>query len=360
MLEKGVIPFVRFMELALYCPVYGYYEKEKDIIGRRGDFLTSVSVGDLFGELLAFQFAEWLQPEVGSGTSEARIVEAGAHDGQLANDVLTWLRDRRAELFRQIEYSIVEPSAQRRKWQEKTLAPFHGRIRWVTQLSDLNLNPKSPGVCGIIFANELLDAMPVHRIGWDAARKKWFEWGVGLDGEEFVPVKMRDLESRIRPPRLPDGLLEVLPDGFTTELCPAAEAWWGEAGGLLRRGRLMTIDYGLAEEDFFTPGRKEGTLRAYRGHQPVSNMLADPGAQDITAHVNFSAIQAAGEAAGLRTEAFVRQANFLTQIAGRVWTHETDFVAWTAARTRQFQTLTHPEHLGRPFRVLIQSRSVGG
>src|SRR5664279_5996882 len=95
----GVLPFARFMELALYCPVCGYYETKEDI-GRRGDFYTSVSTGELFGQLLAFQFAEWLETEVGSQKPEVRIVEAGAHDGKLAGDILKWLQSKRPELFR--------------------------------------------------------------------------------------------------------------------------------------------------------------------------------------------------------------------------------------------------------------------
>ena len=119
---RGVLSFARFMELALYCPVYGYYETKKDNPGQRGDFYTSVSVGKLFGQLLAFQFAEWLEAEVGSRKSEVRIVEAGAHDGQLAGDILTWLQSNRPKLFGQIKYCIIEPSMRRQEWQQGSLA----------------------------------------------------------------------------------------------------------------------------------------------------------------------------------------------------------------------------------------------
>jgi len=119
MAARGILSFARFMELALYCPVYGYYETKKDTPGRRGDFYTNVSVGELFGQLLAFQFAEWLGTEVRSQKSEIRIVEAGAHDGQLAKDILNGLQSRRPKLFEQIQYAIIEPSARRQKWQKK-------------------------------------------------------------------------------------------------------------------------------------------------------------------------------------------------------------------------------------------------
>src|SRR5215471_2435967 len=116
----GVIPFARFMELALYCPETGYYKKNRDNVGRRGDFITSVSAGSLFGELLAFQFAEWLG-EMRSAECGMRIVEAGAHDGKLAADILRWLEKFRPELFSRIEYWILEPSPVRRQWQQRTL-----------------------------------------------------------------------------------------------------------------------------------------------------------------------------------------------------------------------------------------------
>src|SRR5882724_8449037 len=116
--ERGVLPFARFMELALYAPDCGYYEKETGNVGRRGDIYTSVSVGSLFGKLLAFQFAEWLcELTLNSQLSTFNLLEAGAHDGKLAADILLWLQLNRPELFAQIEYIIVEPSARRQEWQ---------------------------------------------------------------------------------------------------------------------------------------------------------------------------------------------------------------------------------------------------
>jgi SAM-dependent MidA family methyltransferase len=157
-------------------------------------------------------------------------------------------------------------------------------------------------------------------------------------------------------PSVPAELLDVLPDGFTVEVSPAAQAWWRDAASALRWGKLLTLDYGLAAEEFFTPGRTDGTLRAYHRHKLVADVLAQPGEQDITAHVNFSAIQAAGEAAGLRTDVFQTQSAFLTGIVKRAWEDASGFGTWLPAHTRQFQTLTHPEHLGRSFRALVQAR----
>ena len=155
---------------------------------------------------------------------------------------------------------------------------------------------------------------------------------------------------------IPSELESVLPDGFTIEISPAAQTWWREAACTLRRGKLLTFDYGLSREEFWLPERREGTLRAYRDHQLLADALTNPGEQDITAHVNFAEIRVAGQSAGLKTEAFLTQSKFLTDIASRAWEGGSGFGEWTPQRTRQFQTLTHPDHLGRSFRVLIQSR----
>ncbi len=156
---------------------------------------------------------------------------------------------------------------------------------------------------------------------------------------------------------MPPEILSVLPDGYTLEVSPAAEEWWRAAAAWLGRGKLVTIDYGLSEGELFSPHRPKGTLRAYRRHHLAEDPLANPGEQDLTAHVNFGVLQRAGEAAGLRTEALVSQARFLTDLAAQAWAEPSSFGPWTARHTRQFQTLTHPEHLGRAFRVLVQSRA---
>jgi SAM-dependent MidA family methyltransferase len=347
----GVLPFARFMELALYCPVHGYYETQKDNVGRGGDFITSVSTGALFGQLLAFQFAGWLD-ELRMANRELQIVETGAHDGKLAADILNWLQLNRPELFEQLEYHILEPSARRQEWQRETLKQFASHVRWLSQFNASAIQRFN----GIIFSNELLDAMPVHRYGWDAKNKKWFEWGVTVDGGKFVWSKIQTPELNLPSSifHLPSSLLEVLPDGYTVETSFAAENWWRKAAGILERGKLLTIDYGFTADEMFLPTRTNGTLRGYFRHHPADDILANVGEQDLTAHVNFSVIQKVGEAAGLKTEMFSTQTKFLTQILANL-SKEKSFEL-SASRTRQFQTLTHPEHLGRAFRVLVQSR----
>jgi len=206
--------------------------------------------------------------------------------------------------------------------------------------------------------------MPVHRFGWNATARRWFEWNVGLREGQFEWVKSEESPGADpgtasgRPAalcELPPALLDVLPDGYTVESSPAAAHWWKEAAEGLERGKLLTIDYGYGAGEAFSPARAGGTLRAYRQHRIVDDLLAHPGKQDITVHVDFAVLQAAGESAGLRTEQYCTQAQFLTRILQQAAADEA-FAPMSPKQARQFQTLTHPEHLGRPFRVLVQAR----
>ncbi len=343
----GAISFDRFMELALYCPECGYYEREGDKIGRGGDFCTSVAVGGLFGELLAARFAAWLK-DAGHASEKLVLMEAGAHRGELAKDILAFLERREPELSRKVEYWILEPSARRRAWQAETLDRFQPRVRW---LHDFPAQP----LTGIVFSNELLDAMPVRRLGWDSRAQTWFEWGVTMAQDRFAFTRLpgpADLQ-----PDLPAELARVLPDGFTVEISPRALSWWSRAARSLRQGWIITFDYGLDALEFFTPDRREGTLRSYFRHQLVTNVLAQPGEQDITAQVHFARVRQAGEGEGLATVFDSTQERFFMGILRDIEAGDIGFDPWDSRRIRQFQTLTHPDHFGRAFRVLAQRRS---
>jgi SAM-dependent MidA family methyltransferase len=372
--NQGPISFKRFMERALYCPVYGYYEKEGDTIGRRGDYYTSASVGPLFGELLAFQFTEWLTHEVAfeanNPQSSLCLVEAGADRGQLARDILTWVQAQRPALFRKLEYWVIEPSERRRTRQRTALEQFQGKVYWANTPAEVGGTdgggPPSQGVRGILFSNELLDAMPVHKLQWNANSQTWFEWGVAVEHEHFVWVPLVEDRSWLANDRLPPGFMEelvsleltkVLPDGYVVEVSTSAAAWWSEAAAILKAGKLVALDYGYSSDDWIIPERAKGTLRAYQGHHVTDRVLESPGEQDITAHVNFSMIAETGEQAGLTTEALSSQERFLTAIAARMLKEQPNRVLLDSERVRQFQTLTHPNQLGHSFRVLVQSRA---
>jgi len=386
------------MELALYCPIHGYYEQKQDTIGRRGDFYTSVSVGSVFGELLAWQFAEWLlaievakklvgvnetrqkspcskSAEGGSGqhvpakTGRMLIIEAGAHNGTLAKDILSWLRLHRPTVFQRLDYCIIEPSLRRRTWQQAVLVGLEKKVRWVSNLRELSTSNQSathcsePNIDGIIFSNELLDSFPVHRYGWDAKKQEWFEWGVVVRDGEFAWTRLSEKKSGgnldlAKHPGLAAlrVLQEHLPHEFMIEVSPAAENWWREAGKLLNCGHLLSFDYGFTAAEMLAPERRHGTLRSYHQHQSGWDVLENPGKQDLTAHVNFEAIQEVGEQVGLQTQTVSTQEEFLTRLFAQACKAERGFHKWDSKRIRQFQTLIHPDHLGTRYRVLLQTR----
>jgi SAM-dependent MidA family methyltransferase len=348
--QRGAISFASFMESALYASGLGYYEQNREI-GRDGDFFTSVSVGPLFGQLLAFQFAQWMDKDVPE--CDILLIEAGPHNGALAADILDWISRYRPDLFERVEYCLLDGSPARRGWQEEKLRPWLPKVSWVPGLQALS----GKEITGIIFSNEFLDALPVHLLAWNAARQLWQEGFVVMRNESFaLEWQSPSLELGPHLPEVPSALKSVLPEGFRVEICPASVAWWRCAASRLRRGKLMAIDYGLLAEERLQPERAKGTLRAFVRHHVAGDVLSQPGEQDLTAHVNFSALIDAGQAAGLRTTHFVRQSKFLTEILAQARSEPDAFAPWDERRTRQFQTLTHPEHLGHKFRVLVQTR----
>ncbi len=342
----GAVSFARFMEMALYEPGLGYYERTSRVVGRGGDFATSVSVGGLFGELLA----HWIRQEVcrlpGLASGTVEIVEAGAHDGRWAEDILTALASGDDEGGARFRYRIVEPSATRQAWQRERLARFGDRVAWTDRLPS--------EVRGVIVSNELLDAFPVERWRWSASQRRWVEQGVAMvDGRwDWVPLATPVPANW----ELPEELQAVLPDGYVRERSPAAVAWWGQASAAVREGCLITFDYGLEADELLTPARTSGTLRAYHRHRVSDDLLASPGEVDLTAHVDFSAVAAEGARAGLTPWYRERQSRFLMRILESSQRNPGCFPEWTSPRVRAFQTLTHPEHFGRSFRVLAQGR----
>lgn len=323
------------METALYDRDHGYYRNSH--IGKAGDFFTSVSVGPLFGQMLAYYLAKELAGLPGA----IQFVEAGANDGSLAADILSWLAANRPEFAARAHYSIAEPIAELQERQRAKLSNFN--VSWVESVDAL------PPIRGAIISNELLDAFPVHVFRWQKEEQRWCEFGVNSE-LEFAPMSTL-------PERSIDGLSELkplesyLPDQFTVEFSPAAEGWWQRAAGKLKQGFIIAFDYGDEAAALWSPARAQGTLRAYRNHELVANVLNAPGEQDITASVNFTRIRKAGEEAGLTSLPLQSQTKFLMKIAAEFFTNP------AAKDVRQFQTLTHPEHLGRAFKVLVQSRT---
>ena len=336
--QAGPIGFDEFMAAALYDPRHGYYASGKSRTGKGGDFFTSVSVGPVFGKLLAAQFLE-MRAHLGN-PENFTLVEQGANDGQLLADILAaW----NGPLPRVI---VVEPIEALRAMQRKTLAPWSTCVSHVVQESDL------PEFEGVFFANELLDAFPVKIfVRQDGC---WFERRVGTEGGRFVFVETPANE----PPVFAPHIAKDIPR-FVSEVCPTLEPWINTIAGKLRRGWMLLIDYGHPAAVRYHPARASGTLAAYRHHQRQDDPLADPGEQDLTAHVEFTAVASAAEAAGLHLAGFTDQHHALTALAARAFPPmaEEKLSPEAAREMRALRQLLHPESMGTSFKFLALAKN---
>lgn len=339
---NGPMPFPEFMTHALYDPERGYYAKGTRQVGRGGDFFTSVSVGPLFGILLAYRFIrEW--KELGS-PEKWRIIECGAHDGTLAKDILSEIRAKHSGAFEALEYVIPEPLQRLQEAQRKTLADFPNTARFIQEINELHAHP----LPGVAFGNELLDALPFQIVTWTDG--EWHEVGVSLDAAgTFVWVNKSLLPESI----LSEALAAVAGDfseGYRTEFRTNYAEFLAPLTQALSRGTLLWIDYGFARPEYYHPDRTTGTLRTFSKHRAAEDPLATPGELDITAHVDFTAVAESAIAIGCTPALFRNQGAWLTEIA-RDWLLSMEGSP-DAGGLRQFQTLTHPGHLGRSFHVI--------
>ena len=343
--QDGRLPWADVMRMALYEPGLGYYRRGVRRIGRQGDFFTSVSVGPLFGKLLA-EFAHQTWAGMGKpGTFT--IIEQGAHDGTLARDVLAGCRDTSAELFGAVRYVIIEPDEVLRKAQRETLGP--------ELASKLHHDAALGTGPGVFLCNELLDAFPVHRVRWDGSA--WQELWVSEDESALSEFAFR--EGPLSRPSLPEevaGHGPELPPGWTTDICPEVGCWLHEVARMPFTGAVLILDYGFTEEAHFAPERFEGTLRRYWRHQMDDKVLLDLGEADLTAHVDFSRVSGLASARGFTVGEFTEQGRFLTRLLMDAFNHHG--VAPDAATQRQFHTLTHPGHMGRSFQALVLNKGL--
>jgi SAM-dependent MidA family methyltransferase len=334
--------FTDFMATALYEPALGYYSRGTRQVGRGGDFFTSVSVGPLFGCLLARRFLrEW--KKLGS-PDRWRIIECGAHDGTLANDVLR-------EIFRidpaasaTLEYVIPEPLARLQAAQRETLAAFSGETRFISDASELFSDP----LPGVAFGNELLDALPFHVVEWKSGGWRECRVANGPDGD-FI----WEADHEITDAALLMALVELgsdFPEGYRTEVRTNFRGFLEPLTRCLSSGLMIWPDYGFARPEYYLPDRKTGTLRTFSNHRAAEDPLERPGELDITAHVDFTAVAEAALDLGGKPILFKSQGSWLTE-NGRDWLLSLEGNPDLAA-LRQFQTLTHPAHLGSSFHVL--------
>jgi SAM-dependent MidA family methyltransferase len=336
--NSGWIPFSRFMELALYAPGLGYYSGGAAKLGREGDFTTAPEMSPLFGQTLAHVVADLI------GKTTPQIMEFGAGTGKLARDVLTELAAMGVAVHR---YSIVELSGELRARQQQTLRGFP-QVTWLDQF---------PAVySGVVLGNEVLDAMPVQLVTKTA--QGWRERGIGLAPRKFV-YRDRPCNPALLA-QIPHA--DALPEGYLTEVHPIALGFVRTLADMLRAGfdytghggAALLIDYGFPAHEYYLPQRAEGTLMCHYRHHAHGDPFYLPGLQDITAHVDFTAIARTAVNSGLDVLTYTSQAAFLID-AGIVDLLQripaTDRLRYLP-RANELQKLTSPAEMGELFKVI--------
>jgi SAM-dependent MidA family methyltransferase len=319
----GWLPFDRFMALALYTPGLGYYANSSTKFGHMpasgSDFVTAPELSPLFGQTLAAAVTDAL-----AHTSTHEVWEFGAGSGALAKQLLAELGDRITH------YNIVDLSGTLRERQQEALAHWGGKVQWLSELPST--------LQGVVVGNEVLDAMPVKLLARVAG--DWFERGVvrGPDGA----LVYADRPTELRPPLEIEGEHD-----YMTEIHPQAEAFVATLADRLQKGAAFLLDYGFPESEYYHPQRHMGTVMCHRGHQADGNPLADVGAKDITAHVNFTGIALAGQDAGLQVLGYCNQARFLLN-CGLLQRLENADLPQRAMAAR----LIHEHEMGELFKVI--------
>ena len=341
----GAVPFSRFMELALYAPGLGYYSAGASKFGVEGDFTTAPEMGPVFAACVA----ESLAPVLRQIGPQARFLELGGGTGAFAAVALKRLMELDALPDR---YAILEPSAQLRHRQRETL-----RERLSPPLLELVEWPDTPFPDeweGVLFANEVIDALPTPRFA--IAGGEVMEEHVVVDGGAFARVdRPADafLSNAVR--HVERRLERTLPDGYRSEVLPQLPYWIQAVSGGMRRGAMLFVDYGHPRAEYYQAERRAGTLRAFHRHRMHDDPLRWPGLQDITASVDFTALAEAGVAAGFDFAGYCSQASFLlgNGLAGVLERIERiGDEAERLRRTEEVKKLTLPSGMGERFGVM--------
>ncbi|HIK30717.1 MAG TPA: class I SAM-dependent methyltransferase [Oscillatoriales cyanobacterium M59_W2019_021] len=354
------ITFAEYMSQVLYHPQYGYYTRGAGI-GALGDFATSPHLCADFGETLAEQFLEmW---HILDRPNPFHLVEMGAGQGILARDILQYIRDRDADFYRSLDYIIIETSATFQQEQQRRFK--NAPIRWCTW-DELPLE----SIVGCCFSNELVDAFPVHLFAIESGNLREIYVANSDNDREFVEILGEPSTSELAEYLEFNGIeIQNYPDGYRSEINLAALDWMETVAKRLKRGYVLTIDYGYTADRYYSLGRSRGTLQCYYQHRYHDNPYLYIGNQDITAHVNFTALQRQGEACGLSTLGLTQQGLFLMALgwgdrlvklsnpaAGEKTATARD-IAEIMQRRQTLHALIDPMGLGG-FQVLIQGKGL--
>ena len=340
------ITFAQFMEIVLYDLSFGYYSARARQIGSDGDYYTSPHLGAHFGELLAEQFFDMWQSL--SQPDPFSLVEMGAGQGMLAGDILIYIRNQYPAFFQCLDYTIVEISPVLRSVQKDLLHKLDDLEDKVQWKSFEKLSKRS--ITGCIFSNELVDAFPVHVVEvhnrtlsevYVVASHDYRGNGDRFQ-EEVGELSTSDITDYLS--RLGNNFeSEVYPDGYRTEVNLASVDWIKALSEILLQGYLLTIDYGYSNSQYYSPRRSCGTLACYHRHSVRDNPYLQLGEQDITAHVNFTALEYWGARFGLQRLGFTRQGPFLMSLGLGKKLAELPILSG-ADRTTKIQDMLHRRH----------------
>jgi len=354
---RGKIPFAEFMDLALYHPQEGYYFSLRERIGPEGDYYTSPHVHPVFGQLLARQFRQmW---EILGTPSPFILAEMGGGKGLLCADILTYCRNDLPDFYRNLLYIQAEVSSPAGAKQSALLSPFlqEGKVEFIPPEKILD---GGKAFTGCLFSNELIDAFPVHLVQQEEGEIR--EIYVTIQGPSFAEIS--------GPPSTP-ALGEYfslygfpLEEGQRAEVNLRALEWVEGVNRVLRRGFVMTIDYGHEAPELYHPDRREGTLLGYFRHTTSSNPYERIGLQDMTAHVNFTALIKKGESLGLKKVGYTEQYRFLASLGLlqdlENLERDSPGLADPAFLKNKLamRNLLIPGGMGSLFKVLVQSKAV--
>ncbi len=348
------ISFADYMDLVLYHPEQGYYSSGKVNIGSQGDFFTASSLGSDFGELLAEQLQE--MSTILNGSDSFTLIEVGAGLGNLAADILNYLKNKYSEFYQNINYIIVEESSGLIEQQKENLKEF----KQVTWKSWQDIPDGS--IIGCIFSNELIDAFPVHQVTLNSKKLKeiYVTWQDNQLKEIIEEISTPDLLDYFKLIDI-DITKDDYPENYRTEVNLQALNWLKIVANKIKKGYLLTIDYGYNASKYYHPQRYQGTLNCYYQHRHHHNPYVNLGQQDITTHVNFTALEKQGNLLGLETVGLTQQGLFLMALGLGDRLSELSNGNYTLPEILQRRDALHqlinPTGLGG-FKVLIQSKEI--
>jgi SAM-dependent MidA family methyltransferase len=338
--KEGPISFHDFMDMALYYPACGYYNSKSEKIGKHGDFYTSPYFTSVFGHVIAKQLEEmW-----GALNKEPfTIVEYGAGTGLLCNDILNHLENN-DELYNNLSYCIIEKSEVMRLRQQEIL---NEKVQWINNISDVSLN------AACVISNEVVDNFPVHQVVMEDELKEVF---VNYDNG-FVELLQPAGE------RLKSYLYQLnitLPRGYRTEINLQATEWMTGIGQALKKGFVVTIDYGFPAVELYSDKRRTGTLLCYHKHSINYDPYINIGEQDITTHINFSALHKWGLQKNLNLTGYTTQINFLLSLGLTNYLRELEKPDNDHSDSREKALMIHTflMDMGSKFKVLIQHKGI--